>query len=195
MSGDVPCPSSYRRNTCSRRCDFIIPVSNLSLIDSLDPCILAGTSYGISLLWILAAVTANQSVTSSSSLPSLVIGTENEPKKAAHALNHIREAFSGSIPTQLSLLEGDLLQTLPAAKIADKSIDALLLDIWAPVALPTLKIIIPKLRTGAVLFIDNTVSSTERYKELLAFVRDPLNGFQSTTLPHSGGFDMCVFTG
>ena len=79
------------------------------------------------MLWLLAAVTANSA--SSKNPTAVVYGTENEPKKAALALAHAREAF-GQIPTQLSLLEGDLLETLPAANIEDGSIDCLLLDIW-----------------------------------------------------------------
>ncbi|KAK4704363.1 hypothetical protein P7C70_g1840, partial [Phenoliferia sp. Uapishka_3] len=153
----------------------------------------AGTSYGVSLLWILAAVT--DTPVPAGSLPSVVYATENEPKKAALAFTHVREAFGGVLPQELSLLEGDLLQTLPNASIVDRSIDCMLLDIWAPLALPTLKIMLPKLRIGAVVFIDNTVCSAARYEDLLNFLRDPANGFITTTLPHSGGFEMCLFTG
>ncbi|KAM0746168.1 S-adenosyl-L-methionine-dependent methyltransferase, partial [Meredithblackwellia eburnea MCA 4105] len=156
----------------------------------------AGTSYGVSLLWLLAAVTTN--TTPSSSTPSnvpapLVIGTENEPEKAAKAIEHVKEAFDGKVPECLKLLEGDLLETLKAANLQDRSIDALLLDIWAPLALPTLKIIQPKLRIGGIVLIDNTVVSASRYEELLTYVRSPGSGFQSTILPHFGGFDFCVY--
>lgn len=144
--------------------------------------------------------------------PSVVYGTENEPAKAALARSHVLEAF-GEVPEQLSLLEGDLLETLPAADIPDESIDCVLLDIWfvpglegvddvqvltrgcrAPLALPTLKILIPKLRVGAVVFIDNTDSSADRYRDLLAILRSHDSGLISTTLPFSGGFEMCCFT-
>jgi len=157
----------------------------------------AGTSYGVSLLWILASVLSNDRLARLSdvvpSLPALVIGTEKEPSKAAHALAHVREAF-GELPAALTLLEGDLLLTLPAANIPDRSIDALLVDIWAPVALPTLKILLAKLRVGAVVFIDNTDASKERYAELLGFLRGGTR-FECTTLPYLGGFDVCVYTG
>ncbi|KAL8283185.1 hypothetical protein RQP46_005963 [Phenoliferia psychrophenolica] len=155
----------------------------------------AGTSYGVSLLWLLAAVTTNAEL--SGKTGAVVYGTENEPKKAELARGHVREAFGGQIPPQLSLLEGDLLKTLPEANIEDRSIDCLLLDIWAPLSLPTLKIVLPKLRIGAVVFIDNTstVRSAERYEDLLNFVRRPGSGFISSTLPYSGGFEMCIFTG
>src|ERR1700753_1384094 len=83
--------------------------------------ITAGTSYGVSLMWLLAAVQANErahatSPSLSPSLPPLVIGTEHEPRKAAKAKAHIQEGF-GDISSYLSLLEGDILKTLPAANI------------------------------------------------------------------------------
>ncbi|KAJ7222968.1 putative O-methyltransferase, partial [Mycena rebaudengoi] len=150
----------------------------------------AGTSYGVSLLWLLAAVLDNERVSPSPlSSPPLVIGTENEPQKAALALEHVAEAFGPERPAPLNLLQGDLLQTLPALNLADRSIDALLLDIWAELALPTFKILLPKLRIGATVFIDNTAVSAERYREL------PGSGFSSSTLPHSGGFDLAVYVG
>ncbi|GAA6006353.1 hypothetical protein JCM10207_000614 [Rhodosporidiobolus poonsookiae] len=156
----------------------------------------AGTSYGVSLLWLLAAVT--ETVSSSSSRPSphppLVIGTENVPSKASIALEHVEQAF-GAVPECLQLLQGDLLETLPAANLPDGSIDALLLDIWAPLALPTLKILVPKLRVGAAVFIDNSVASEGRYADLLNFVRAEGSGFQSVVLPFSSGLEMVVFQG
>ncbi|GAA5871744.1 hypothetical protein JCM8547_008130 [Rhodosporidiobolus lusitaniae] len=157
----------------------------------------AGTSYGVSLLWLLAAVVENDeaSPSSSSSLPPLLIGTELLASKAAIARKHVEEGFGGSIPSCLKVLEGDLLETLPAANIEDSSIDALLLDIWAPLALPTLKNLIPKFRKGAVVFIDNTVSSKERYIEILSFLRAEGSGFRTTVLPYSGGMEMAVYVG
>lgn len=129
-----------------------------------------------------------------SAFPSLVVGTENEPQKAAIALKHVEEGF-GPQPAPLNLLQGDILETLPALGLAPRTVDALLLDIWSPLALPTLKIVLPSLRIGATVFIDNTVASAERYEELLSFLRAPNSGFASSTLPHSGGFELCVYTG
>lgn len=157
----------------------------------------AGTSFGVSLLWLLAAVTANEALSPShSSLPALVIGTEYEPSKSAHAHAHVKEAF-GSTPPFLSILEGNILETIPAANIADSSVDCLLLDIWAYLALPTLKNVIPKLRIGAVVFIDNTLTEVAnvRYKELLEYTRAPGSGFETITLPFSAGMDMLVYVG
>lgn len=157
----------------------------------------AGTSYGVSTLWLLAAVVDNEesSIPSTTTFPPLVIGTEYEPKKVARALEHIEQGFDGRIPSCFKLLQGDLLKTLVKEKIPDKSIDVLLLDIWAELALPTLKIILPKLRVGSVVFVDNTAHPSQRYQNLVEFIRNPENGFKCSTMPHSGGFELCVYTG
>ena len=60
-------------------------------------------------------------------------------------------------------------------------------------ALPTLKTVLPKPGHGAVVLTDNTISGVEGYKDLLAFLRDPKNGFQNSTLPFTNGFEMSVY--
>lgn len=60
-------------------------------------------------------------------------------------------------------------------------------------ALPTLKLIQPKMRRGAVVLADNTVKSAEKYKELLDYLRAPENGFSNLTLPYSNGLEMSVY--
>ena len=106
------------------------------------------------------------------------------------ALKNVEKGL-GPRPAALTLLEGDILETLPGLDLADGSVDALLLDIWAPLALPTLKIMESKLRLGGMVFIDNTVSSADRYSELLTYLRSG-SAFKCCTSPHSGGFELCV---
>jgi hypothetical protein len=65
--------------------------------------------------------------------------------------------------------------------------------VWSALALPTLKTVLPKLRHGAVVLTDNTISGLEGYKDLLAFLRDPKNGFQNSTMPFTNGFEMSVY--
>ena len=60
-------------------------------------------------------------------------------------------------------------------------------------ALPALKLVQPGLRHGAVVFIDNTIGSASRYKELLGYLRDPDNGFSNLTVPYDKGFEMSVY--
>jgi len=64
--------------------------------------------------------------------------------------------------------------------------------VWTPLALPTLKIIQPRLKRGAVVLADNT-SWSSLYGEFLGYIHDPANGFKTTTLPFSGGLEMAVY--
>ena len=59
--------------------------------------------------------------------------------------------------------------------------------------LPALKLVQPNLRYGAVVVIDNTIASAERYKDLLAYLRAPDSGFLNLTLPYNKGLEMCVY--
>ena len=65
-------------------------------------------------------------------------------------------------------------------------------QVWAPLALPALKLVEPKMRPGTVIIIDNSISSASRYAELLAYLRAPGNGFTSLTIPYSKGLDMVI---
>ncbi|POS70303.1 O-methyltransferase [Diaporthe helianthi] len=118
-----------------------------------------------------------------------VIATEKEPEKIKLAKAHWMEV-GHEVEPFVELREGDLLQTL-SKDLPD--IDLLLLDIWAPLALPTLKLVQPKLRLGAVVIVDNTISGEERYKDLLQHLRDPESGFSNLTVPYHNGLDVSVY--
>ena len=60
-------------------------------------------------------------------------------------------------------------------------------------ALPTLKIIQPRLRRGAVVVADNTGSFAVLYKDLFEYLRNPENGFRNLTVPFSGGLEVAVY--
>lgn len=60
-------------------------------------------------------------------------------------------------------------------------------------ALPTLKIIQPRLRKGALVLADNTSMARPMYKEYLDYVHDPRNGFKTTEVPYAGGLQMSVY--
>lgn len=65
--------------------------------------------------------------------------------------------------------------------------------VWTPLALPTLKIIQPRLRRGAVVVTDNVVMAKILYKEFLTYIRSPENGFKTMTVPYSGGLEVSVY--
>jgi predicted O-methyltransferase YrrM len=145
----------------------------------------AGTSFGVSTLYLAAAVRAN---TREDGGVGVVIGTEHEPRKAAAALQHFAEA---GVSDFIELREGDLPGTL--SNLAGP-IDFLLMDIWVPVALPALQAVAPHLRPGAVVVADNTATYREEYRDYFEYVT-AANGFSTMTLPFEGGLEFTVKLG
>jgi predicted O-methyltransferase YrrM len=147
-----------------------------------------GTSYGVSTLYLAAAVRDNVRAGGGS---GVVIGTEYEPEKAGAARAHFSEAGLSSF---IDLREGDLRETL---RQIDGSVDFMLVDIWIPMARPALELIAPHLRPRAVVVCDNTGREDERaaYADYFAFINDPAQRFRTMTLPFSGGLEMSVRLG
>ncbi|TFA97450.1 hypothetical protein CCMA1212_010822 [Trichoderma ghanense] len=145
-----------------------------------------GTSFGVSTIYLALAVGSNLGRLGGE---GIVIATEKEPTKAEKARQHWREAGDDLVTRHIDLREGDLLETL---RDNIPQVDLVLLDIWAPVALPALKLLEPKLGSGAVVIIDNSITSATRYKELLGHLRSPTSGYTNLTIPYSKGLEMCV---
>lgn len=139
----------------------------------------AGTSFGVSTLYLAAAVRDNQVQ------DGVVIGTEYEPNKAAAARANFKEA---GLESFIELREGDLRETL---KNFDAPVDLMLIDIWE-VALPALELISPCLHQGAVVLCDNTADDDEYYHDYFKFIRNPRNLFRTMTVPFAGGFELTV---
>lgn len=142
----------------------------------------AGTSFGVSTLYLAAAVRDNVGAPGRGG----VIGTEHEPAKAAAARAHFAEA---GLDAYIDLREGDLrktLATLPAP------IDFMLMDIWTPMARPAIERVAPYLRPGAVVICDNTTQFREAYGDYFDFVADPANRLRTMTLPFDGGLEFTV---
>lgn len=84
----------------------------------------AGTSYGVSTIYLALAVAANVAATGGK---GSVIGTEHEPAKAAKAREHWNECGE-TVTGVIELREGDLRETL---KQDVQGVDLLLLDSMA----------------------------------------------------------------
>lgn len=67
--------------------------------------------------------------------------------------------------------------------------------VWAPLALPALRLVEPHFRPGAVVICDNSISSADRYADLQAYMRDPKNGYANLTVPFKNGLEMSVYLG
>ncbi len=139
----------------------------------------AGTSFGVSTLYLAAAVRDNQVEN------GVVIGTEYEPNKVEIARANFKEA---GLSEFIELREGDLRQTL---QDIGGPVDFMLVDIWK-VALPALELVSPHLRPGAIVACDNTVVDAAEYREYFEFVKDPRNRFRTMTVPFEGGFELTV---
>lgn len=141
----------------------------------------AGTSFGVSTLYLAAAIRDNGG--------DVVIATEYEPEKAQIARSNFREA---GLSEFIDLREGDLRQTL---KEIGRPIDFLLVDIWTPLAEPALALVAPHMRRGGIAIADNTNTYRRSYADYFAFLADPANGFSTVTLPFDGGLEMSVKLG
>jgi len=143
----------------------------------------AGTSFGVSTLYLAAAVRDNLREDGGT---GIVIGTEYEPEKAKTARAHFAEAGLSEL---IDLREGDLRVTL---KQVGGPVDFMLLDIWTPMARPALEAVAPSLRPGAIVIADNTTQFREAYRDYFDFVNDPVNGLHTLTLPFEGGLELTV---
>lgn len=58
--------------------------------------------------------------------------------------------------------------------------------------MPTIKLVQPKLRRGAIIIADNTLTSPG-YDEFIDYTRDPAHGFVNITVPYTNGLEMCIY--
>jgi predicted O-methyltransferase YrrM len=179
------------------KCHFVYQLINATGATNV---IESGTSFGVSTIYLALATAQTKAATGKT---GTVIATEKESQKAAIVRGYWKEC---GIEDHVDLKVGDLLKTLKDKVL---EIDLLLLDsefcvqilrsrltnapVWSDLALPTLKTVLPRLRHGAVVLTDNTISGVESYKDLLAFMRDPQNGFLNSTLPFTNGFEVSVY--
>ena len=138
----------------------------------------AGTSLGVSTLYLAAAVRDNGG--------GVVIGTEHEADKCAQARANFEAAGLAEL---IDLRQGDLRETL---KDVGGPVDFMLIDIWVEMARPALELVSPNLRVGAVVVADNTAAVPEPYRAYFEFLADPKNRFRTQTLPFEGGLEFTV---
>jgi predicted O-methyltransferase YrrM len=138
----------------------------------------AGTSFGVSTMYLAAAVRDNGG--------GNVIGTEYEAQKARLARDHFVEA---GVSDYIDLREGDIRQTL---RDIEGPVDFLLLDIWAPMARPAIDLVAGKMRKRGTVVTDTTIKRRRDYAHLFDFLENRANGFTTMTLPFDGGLEMSV---
>lgn len=149
----------------------------------------AGTSYGVSTMFLAAAVRDNvrgDNYENKTNETPIVIGTEFESEKVKIANQHFVEAGLSDL---IDLRQGDLKETLTDV---NGPIDFMLIDVWTWLARPALELIAPHLREGAVVICDNTLQFRDAYTEYFEFIHDPRNSFRTMTLPFENGLEFSV---
>jgi predicted O-methyltransferase YrrM len=137
-----------------------------------------GTSFGISTLYLAAAAKDNGGI---------VIGSEIEPTKHAKALENLRAAGLGDYA---DVRLGDARETLATV---EAPIDMVLLDGWKDIYLPILELLKPKLKKRAVVLADNIYTFKKALRPYVEYMQNTDNGFVSSTLDISDGFELSVF--
>ncbi|WP_326950763.1 class I SAM-dependent methyltransferase [Amycolatopsis sp. NBC_01307] len=137
-----------------------------------------GTSFGVSTIWLAAAVRDNGGGT--------VIGTEMVPEKAERARAHVREA---GLADYVDIRTGNALETL---RDLDGPVDLMLNDGFPDAALDVLRLVAPRLRTGAVVITDNVGAMRGDYAGYVSWLRDPAHGFVSVRVPYKGGTEVSI---
>jgi len=137
-----------------------------------------GTSYGVSTLWLAAAVRDNGG--------GQVIGTEIDATKAAKAQEHVEEAGLADL---VDIRVGDALETL---QTLPGDVDFALIDGFPQKSLAVVQLLLPRLRSGAVVVADNVGIFKGDYRDYVEFMRDPRNGFTSTLIPFKMGTEVSV---
>jgi predicted O-methyltransferase YrrM len=140
-----------------------------------------GTSFGISTLYLAAAVKDNGG--------GVVVGSELEPSKHAKACEHLRRA---GLDAYAEVRLGDALKTLADV---EAPVDMVLLDGWKDGYVPMIELLTPKLRPKAVVLADNIFTFRKTLRPYVERMQSGAHGFVSTTLDISDGFEMSVFTG
>jgi predicted O-methyltransferase YrrM len=192
---DAPSPwpsgRSYETATAQERADTMaslyLPISAAggNLLYSLvrsgrpDTVVEFGTSYGISTIYLAAALTDNGA--------GHVFSTELSAIKTAAAQDNLLEA---GVADPVTILPGDALETL--ADIPGP-IGLVLLDGWKDLCLPVLRLLEDRLAPGALVVADDINFAS--MADYLGYVRDPGSGYVNCTFPVEDGMEISCFTG
>jgi predicted O-methyltransferase YrrM len=126
-----------------------------------------GMSLGISAIHLASAVRDNGQ--------GRVVTTELNARKVEMATANFADA---GLDDLITVLHGDALETLQSV---DGPVEFVLLDGWKDLYVQVLKLLDPRLASGAIVVADNT--SMAGLQGYLDYVRDPANGYVSVHFP------------
>jgi predicted O-methyltransferase YrrM len=137
-----------------------------------------GTSYGISTIYLAAAVADNGR--------GRVVSTELSKAKVLAARANLEEA---RLADRVTILLGDAMTTL---NDFPGPIDLVLLDGWKDLCLLVLRSLESRLAIGALIVADDiNLPSLSGYLE---YVRSPANGYVSVAFPVEDGMEISCWT-
>ncbi|HLJ09113.1 MAG TPA: class I SAM-dependent methyltransferase [Acidimicrobiia bacterium] len=137
-----------------------------------------GTSYGVSTLYLAAAVRDNGG--------GVVFAAEHEPTKVKFARANLEATGLSSF---VELHEADVVE---ACEGFGSPVDFVLFDIWSQVTRPVLDVLQPRLRRGAVVCTDGTGGERSRETHRLFEILGDASLFRTLTMPFEGGFEFSV---
>ena len=137
-----------------------------------------GTSFGISAIYLAAGLRDNGG--------GIVVGSELIEDKAETARRNLSTA---GLDGYTDIRSGDARQTLSDP---GGSVDLVLLDGGPALYTEILQLLVPHLRPGALVIADNMDDDLHPYA---TWVRDPANGFVSTSITLKGGTEYSVWAG
>jgi predicted O-methyltransferase YrrM len=135
-----------------------------------------GTSFGISAIYLAAAVRDRGA--------GVVITTEINEVKAERARGHIAEA---GLAEFVDLRVGDARESL---KDLEPDVSVLFLDGMKDLYLPLLRQLEPVLRPGALVVGDDVDLFPVPLEPYLSYVREPVNGYVTVTVPIGDGMEL-----
>jgi predicted O-methyltransferase YrrM len=185
-----PAGVDYSGTTAQQRADLMrdiyMPVSapggnplySLVRASRPDTVVEFGTSFGISTIYLAAAVTDNGT--------GRILTTEHSAAKAAAARANLTEAGVGG---PVTILPGDALTTLASV---DGPIGLVLLDGWKDMCLPVLRLLEDRLAPGALVVADDTTFAS--MADYLRYVRDPGSAYVNVSFPVEDGVEISCYT-
>lgn len=189
MRSGKTAPQEMPSNWAERMSDFHLPVSREQgcflyqtvRATKAQNVVEFGTSFGVSAIYIAAALHDNQN--------GKLVSAELIESKAIKAKSNI---LSIGLSEYVEIRIGDALETL---KEPDKSIDILYLDGGPGLYLSVLKLLQPHLREGALVIADNVPTMDDDKNPYAQYVRNPANGYLSSSIEMKGGTEYSLWTG
>jgi predicted O-methyltransferase YrrM len=133
-----------------------------------------GTSFGISTIYLAAAVADNGT--------GHVFGTELSARKADAARRNLAQA---GVAERATILDGDARETLRGVP---GPVGVLFLDGWKDLCLPVLKQLESRLAPGALVIADDIDQNA--MMDYLAYVRNPAHRYVSVAFPVDDGMEI-----